>query len=89
MSSEIYLDNQFSAKPSPLAIKKMLPFFTEKWGSYSAPHRKGQVLFPDVSEAYQQIYKSLGAAEEDTVLLTSCGAEAINQVFSPPTMKVL
>lgn len=81
MPAEIYLDNQFVAKPSTATVKKMLPFYTEKWGSLSAPHQRGQSLYPDALEAYKQIYKALDANEQDNVILTSCGAEAVNQVF--------
>lgn len=81
MPVEIYLDNQFAAKPSPATIKRMIPFYTEKWGNFSTPHQKGQQVFPDVQEAYKSIYKSLDASDQDEILLTSCGAEAVNQVF--------
>lgn len=81
MPVEIYLDNQFAAKPSPAVIKKMAPFYSEKWGNHSAPHQRGQQLASDVQEAYKSIYKSLDAAEQDDIILTSCGAEAVNQAF--------
>ncbi len=81
MPAGIYLDNQSAAKPSTALVKKILPFFTEKWGSYSSPHQKGQELFPDVEEAYRSIYKSFGASDQDEFILTSCGAEAVNQVL--------
>lgn len=81
MPTEIYLDNQFVAKCSQATIKKILPFYTEKWGSYSSPHQKGQSLFFDVEESYKSIYKSLDASIQDDIILTSCGAEAVNQVF--------
>lgn len=81
MSSGIYLDNQSATKPSTALVKKILPFFTEKWGSYCSPHQKGQELFPDVEDAYRSIYKSFGASDQDEFIVTSCGAEAVNQVF--------
>ena len=81
MPTEIYLDNQSAAKCSSSTLKKILPFYTEKWGCYSSPHQKGQASFLDVEEAYKSIYKALDASDQDEILLMSCGAEAVNQVF--------
>lgn len=46
-----------------------------------SPHQMGQELFPAIDESYKAIYKLLGAKDEDTVVFTSSGAEAVNQAI--------
>src|ERR1700722_16619697 len=82
MNSSIYLDNSTLAKPSEKAISAMMPFFTTKWGIPSMPHQKGQELYPALTEFYQTLYSFLGAKENDQIILTSSGAEAISHVIS-------
>jgi cysteine desulfurase len=60
----------------------MLPFFTEHWGTPITPHLKGQELYPYLTEYYKAIYTLLGADENDQIILTSSGAEAVNHVIS-------
>lgn len=78
----IYLDNSATSKPSEKTISSMLPFFTEFWGTPMAPHQKGQELFPYLSQFYKSLYDFFGAHENDQIILTSSGAEAINHVMS-------
>lgn len=81
--SRIYLDNHTVTKPSEKAIQKMLSYNTQKWGVPTAPHQMGQELFPALEESYKAIYNLLGATENDEVLFTSSGAEAVNHaIFS-------
>lgn len=81
MKDSIYLDNGTLARPSEKTISAMLPFFTDLWGTPSAPHQKGQELYPALKTSYQSIYDLIGAKEQDTILFTSSGAEAINHVI--------
>lgn len=76
-----YLDNSTIARPSDRTISAMLPFFNELWGSPTAPHLKGQELYPALKESYRALYDLIGAKEKDTVLFTSSGAEAVNHVI--------
>lgn len=78
---KIYLDNSTLAKPSERAIGKMIAFFTDQWGSLSSPHQMGQELYPAVEESYKAIYSLFDAKNEDGFVLTSSGAEAVNQVM--------
>lgn len=79
----IYLDNSFRTRPSEKAVVQMLPYLSEKWGLATAPHQMGQRLNKVISESLKKIYDLLGASEEDDILLTSSGVEAINQaIFS-------
>lgn len=60
----------------------MLPFLTDYWGTPTAAHFKGQELYPYMTEHYQTLYKLLGANENDQIIFTSSGAEAVNHVIS-------
>lgn len=83
LSQTIYLDNSSTARPSEEAVSKMLLFHTEKWGIPSQPHQMGCEIALPMNEAYRAIYRLLGAKDQDTVVFTSSGAEAINQaIFS-------
>lgn len=77
----IYLDNSMITRPSTRALAKMVPFFQDRWGFPSAPHQQGQEVVPAIRESLQSLYNLLGAKEKDTILFTSSGAEAINQVI--------
>lgn len=82
MASLIYLDNSTTAKPSDKVISAMMPYWTNHWGIPTTPHQKGQELYPALSDFYKALYAFIGAKENDQVILTSSGAEAINHVIS-------
>lgn len=82
MAQGIYLDNSMTTRPSPKAISKMMPFYTDRWGNPSSPHQMGQEVIPAMAESYKSIYAMLGARESDDFVFTSSGAEAINQVIN-------
>ncbi len=46
-----------------------------------APHAHGQMVLPAVERAYRSLYQLIGAKDEDAVLFTSSGPEAVNQVI--------
>lgn len=77
----IYLDNTTITRPSNEAVSAMLPFLTERWGNPSAPHQRGQQLFPAIQEHTRALYSLIGADDRDTVLFTSSGAEAVSHLF--------
>lgn len=81
MTQPIYLDNNTATRPSEQAVAKMIPFLTERWGVPTAPHQRGQQLYPAMDEALRGIYALLGAKESDTILFTSSSAEGINHVI--------
>ena len=81
MPRNLYLDNSQTTAPSKTALSKMMPFYSEKWGVFSQPHQKGQELAADIAEAYKNLYALFRAKEEDEVIFTSSGAEAVNQVI--------
>lgn len=80
MPRGIYLDNSMTTRPSMAAVSAMMPFFSDKWGTPSAPHRGGEELQPAIAESYRAIYALLGAREIDDFVFTSSAAEAVSQV---------
>jgi cysteine desulfurase len=81
MPEMIYLDNSTATRLSDQAREAMLPFLTKRWGAPSAPYAFGQELLAPMEKAYRSLYNLLGAEDEDTILFTSSGAEAVNQVI--------
>lgn len=88
MARGIYLDNSTTTRPSLTAVGKMMPFYNEMWGSPSSPHNFGNELLIPMKEAYKSIYELFGAKEEDTFVLTSSGAESVNQAVLSTYMSV-
>ncbi|MDP1880305.1 MAG: cysteine desulfurase family protein [Parachlamydiaceae bacterium] len=82
MTSPIYLDNSTTTRPSEKAVSAMIPYWTTYWGLPSSPHQKGQELYPLLTDSFKTLYQFLGADEEDQLVLTSSGTEAINHVIS-------
>lgn len=82
MASLLYLDNSTTARPSEKVISTMMPYWTQFWGTPITPHQKGQELYPALTEFYKTLYAFIGAQENDQVILTSSGAEAVNHVIS-------
>ncbi|MFV0339716.1 MAG: cysteine desulfurase family protein [Parachlamydiaceae bacterium] len=80
-SKAVYLDNSSASRPSGEAISRMLPFFSDKWGSPTQPHQIGQEVVPPLKEALKNLYALLGAHDEDAVIITSSQAESISQAF--------
>lgn len=80
-SKIVYLDNSSASRPSGEAISRMLPFFSEKWGSPLQPHVIGQEVVEPLKEALKNIYALIGADKEDGVIVTSSQAESISQAF--------
>lgn len=81
MPRGIYLDNSMTTRPSLEAVSAMMPFFSDKWGTSSAPHRGGDELSAPIAEAYDSLYALVGARDIDDFVFTSSAAEAINQVI--------
>lgn len=79
-SQTIYFDHATATRPSEHALGRMLSLLTDQWGSPLSLHRMGQRLHAATEEGYRGLYTLLGASEEATVILTSSGAEAVNQV---------
>jgi cysteine desulfurase len=87
-SQTLYLDHANATRPSEQALGRMVALFTDQWGSSLSPHRLGQRLHSAIEEGYRDLYKTLGASEEATIILTSSGAEAVNQVIQGTFLEV-
>ena len=74
MTLTIYLDNSTVAKPSEKAISAMMPYLTTYWGTPSAPHQKGQELYPALTEFYKTLYAFIGADEAGSSPLNLLGS---------------
>lgn len=81
-NKRIYFDNSSAAPPTEGVLKAMMPYFTTHWGCLSGTHQVGSALYPEVERAYRSLYAILGADDEDTLVVTSSGAEAVNHVIS-------
>ena len=81
MEAPIYLDHATTTKPSDHLIAQMLPFFKRHWLCPTAPYLKGEEPFVTIKRGVASIKNGLGAAERDTFILTSCGAEAISHLY--------
>ncbi len=64
-----------------MAVAKMLPFFSEKWGIPTQPHEAGQELMAPLKSAYETLYAKMKADPEDLIIFCNSGSEAVNQVF--------
>ncbi|CDR34630.1 cysteine desulfurase family protein [Criblamydia sequanensis] len=78
---EIYLDNSMASKPSKKAVSEMMPYLGERFGSPYSPHKLGEKAQKGVQEGFRSLYSSLKANEQDTIVFTSSGAEAVNQAI--------
>jgi len=72
---KVYLDNGATTKVDERVVKKMLPYFTEKFGNASSLHSFGQQAKLDLDEARNLIRKKLNA---DKIIFTSGGSESDN-----------
>lgn len=88
MWNGIYLDNSTTARPSTTTISRMAPFLSERWGSPYAPHQQGQQLLADITDSLKAVYALIGAKDNDTVIITSSGAEAVNHAIFSTYMDV-
>lgn len=78
----IYLDNSMAAKPSEKTVSEMMPWLLEKWGAPESPHCFGHHTKKAIKESLSALYSLLRASFDDTIIFTSSGAEAINQIMT-------
>ncbi|MBI9099841.1 MAG: NifS family cysteine desulfurase [Spirochaetaceae bacterium] len=78
---KIYLDNNATTKVDPLVMKKMLPFFVEKYGNPNSLHGFGTETHPAMGEALNSLYEGLNASDDSDIIVNSCGTESNNTVL--------
>jgi len=77
----IYLDNNATTIVDPLVKQAMEPYFCDKYGNPNSLHSFGTEVHPDLRVAMNRLYKGLGAAEGDDILITGCATESNNTVL--------
>lgn len=78
ISFPIYLDNNSTTKPDPLAVAAMMPFFTESYGNASSKsHEFGWKAEAAVNAARKNVSKLLNC-EPREIIFTSGATESIN-----------
>ncbi|MCH9634500.1 MAG: Cysteine desulfurase IscS [Chlamydiae bacterium] len=87
--NRIYLDHHSASKLDERVLAHMLPYFQEKWGSYSQPHEEGQKILPDILKAFGIIKDFISLTDSETLILTSSPVEATNHVYDHVYHKVV
>ena len=78
---KIYLDNNATTKVDPQVMKKMLPFFVEKYGNPNSLHGFGTETHPAMGDALNSLYEGLNASDDSDIIVNSCGTESNNTVL--------
>jgi cysteine desulfurase len=81
-TARIYLDHITTTPPSERALQAMMPFMTQRWASPMSPYQEGQELVPALSRYLKKLYDALQVNENDTILVTSSGAEAVSHIVN-------
>ena len=74
---EIYFDNAATTKVDEDVLKKMLPYFNEKYGNASSTHSKGIEAKQALEKSRRIIAKKINASK-DEIIFTSGGTESNN-----------
>ncbi|MDC7239637.1 MAG: NifS family cysteine desulfurase [Spirochaetales bacterium] len=85
----IYLDSNATTVVDPLVKQAMDPFFCQMYGNPNSLHRFGTETHPAMSIALDRIYDSLGAADEDDIIINGCATEGNNTIFKSVFMDSL
>jgi len=72
---KVYLDNGATTKVDEKVVRKMLPYFSDKYGNASSLHSFGQQVKVELDGARKIIRKKLNA---DKIIFTSGGSESDN-----------
>ena len=75
----IYFDNAATTKVDEQVLKKMIPYFNEKYGNASSQHFVGQEAKQALEDSRRIIAKAIGARQAE-IIFTSGGTESNNLV---------
>ncbi len=73
----VYLDNGSATKADPKVLKAMIPYFSERFGNASSPHRLGREAKKAIERARGTIAKKINA-DRSEIIFTSGGTESNN-----------
>lgn len=76
----IYLDYAATTPADPVAVKAMLPYFSEQFGNASSMHSFGREAKAAIEGAREKVASLLGASPEE-IIFTSGGTESNNFVI--------
>jgi cysteine desulfurase len=74
----IYLDNNATTRVAPEVFEAMQPYLKELYGNPSSAHTFGRQTRAVVERAREEVAETLGAADADEIVFTSCGSESDN-----------
>jgi cysteine desulfurase len=74
---ETYLDSGATTQVDELVLKKMIPYYTDKYGNASSEHTKGFEAKEALEDARRTIAKAINASPEE-IIFTSGGTESNN-----------
>jgi len=77
---QVYLDNAATTALDPRVLKKMQPYFSQKFGNASSIHSLGQAAFSDLMKAKKNVARLIGG-DENGVIFTSGATEANNFII--------
>jgi cysteine desulfurase len=78
---QAYLDNNATTQMDPKVVEAMLPYMTEMFGNPNSLHKFGTMTHPGLRKAIDQVYKGIGATDNDDIVFTSCATESNNWVL--------
>ena len=76
----VYADNAATTKMSEVALKAMMPYFTDTYANPSSLHSAGQLAKEALEEARATVARCIGC-EPREIYFTSGGSEADNQAI--------
>ncbi len=78
---QVYMDNNATTMVDPQVLEAMMPYFKEQYGNPNSLHKFGTASHPAISNAIDQVYTAINAADADDIIFTSCATESNNWVL--------
>ncbi len=77
----VYLDNNATTIVDPQVKDAMEPFFCRMYGNPNSLHSFGTEVHPFMRIAFDRLYSTIGASDEDDIIVNSCATEGNNTVL--------
>jgi cysteine desulfurase len=78
---QVYMDNNATTMVDPQVLEAMMPYLKEQYGNPNSLHKFGTASHPAISNAIDQVYTAINAADADDIIFTSCATESNNWVL--------